>query len=82
LVRVCAIVVPDPALAPLIPPVIVPTVHANVLGVLAVSEIFVAVPLQSEAVFAVVTAGTGFTVSVAAFEFTEPFTLENTARYW
>src|SRR5205085_1787958 len=46
LVRVCAMVDPLPELAPVIPPVIVPTVHVNVLAALAVKGIFVAVALQ------------------------------------
>ena len=58
------IVPPDPALAPVMPPVIVPIVHANVLGALAVSAMFGPVPLHVAAVFAVVTAGVGFTVTV------------------
>ncbi len=52
-------VLPDPALAPVIPPVMVPTLQVNVLGVVAVSEIFGAVPLQVEAEFAVVITGVG-----------------------
>jgi hypothetical protein len=64
LVSVCAIVEPLPPLAPVILPVIAPTVQVNVLAVLAVKEIFVAVPLQIAAVFAVVTTGVGLTVTV------------------
>jgi hypothetical protein len=64
LVSVCAMVAPDPADAPVIPPVIVPIVQVNVLGAVAVKAILVAVPLQMAAVFAVVTAGLGFTVTV------------------
>jgi hypothetical protein len=45
-------------------PVIVPTVHVNVLAVLAVKAILVAVLLQIAAVLAVVTAGVGLTVTV------------------
>lgn len=66
-VSVCAIVAPDPALAPVIPPVMVPTVQVKVLGAEAVSAILVAVPLQIEAVLAVVTAGVGFTVTVIVY---------------
>ena len=58
------IVLPDPALAPLMLPVTAPTVQVNVLGVLAVSEMFGPVPLQVEAVAAVVTTGVGLTVTV------------------
>ena len=58
------IVDPEPALAPVIPPVIVPIVQLNVLGALVVKLIFGPVPLQVLAVLAVVTAGIGFTVTV------------------
>jgi hypothetical protein len=64
LVSVCAIVEPLPALAPVIPPVIVPIVQVNVLAALAVNAIFVGVALQIVAVLAVVTAGVGLTVTV------------------
>ena len=64
LFKVCAIVDPLPALAPVIPPVIVPTVHVNVLAADAVRAMFVAVPLQIVAVFDVVTTGVGLTVTV------------------
>jgi hypothetical protein len=63
-VRTWLIVLPDPALAPVMPPVIVPIVQVKVLGALAVSEIFGPVALHVEAVAAVVTAGVGFTVTV------------------
>lgn len=66
-VNICAIVEPDPALAPVMPPVIVPMVHANVLGVLAVNAMLVAVALHIVAVFAVVTTGVGFTVTVMVY---------------
>ena len=46
------------------PPVIVPIVHVNVLGALAVKTMFVPVPLQIVFVAAVVTVGAGFTVTV------------------
>jgi hypothetical protein len=58
------IVPPDPALAPVMPPTIVPIVHVNVLGALAVSVIFGPVALHVEAVAAFVTAGRGLTVIV------------------
>lgn len=58
---------PDPALAPVMLPVIVPIVQLNVLVAVAASAIFVAVPLQMVAVFAVVTAGLGFTVTVIVY---------------
>lgn len=63
-VNVCAIVAPAPAVAPVMPPVIVPIVQVNVLGADALSAILVVVPLQIAAVFAVVTTGVGFTVTV------------------
>jgi hypothetical protein len=56
------LVLPEPALAPVIPPVIVPTVHANELAVLAVKVKLGFVPLQVEAVAGLVTTGFGFTV--------------------
>ena len=46
------------------PPVIVPIVHVNVLGALAVKLILGPAPLQVVAVLAVVTTGFGFTVTV------------------
>jgi hypothetical protein len=64
LFSVCAMVLPDPADAPVMPPVIVPTVQVNVLAADAVSAILVAVALQIAAVLAVVTTGLGFTVTV------------------
>ena len=48
-------------------PVIVPIVHANVLGTLAVKPIFGPVPLHVFAVLGVVTAGLGFTVTVIVY---------------
>ena len=58
------IVVPEPAFAPVIPPVMVPMVQLNVLPALAVKPILVEVPLQMVFVAAVVTTGVGFTVTV------------------
>jgi len=58
------IVAPEPALAPVIPPVIVPIVHEKLLATLAVKLIFGPVPLQVVFVAAVVTIGVGFTVTV------------------
>jgi hypothetical protein len=55
---------PDPADAPVMPPVIVPMVHANVLGALEVRVIFGPAPLQVEAVAPFVTVGLGLTVTV------------------
>jgi hypothetical protein len=64
LVNAWLIVLPDELLAPVMPPVIVPMVQANVLGAVAVSEIFGPEPLHVDAVFAVVTDGVGLTVTV------------------
>jgi hypothetical protein len=55
---------PEPALAPEIPPVLAPIVQEKVLGADAVSEIFGLVPLQVVAAGAVVTTGAGLTVTV------------------
>ena len=55
---------PEPALAPVIPPVIVPIVHVKLLGTLAVKEIFGPVPLQLFAVDELVTVGAALTVTV------------------
>jgi hypothetical protein len=49
------------------PPVIVPTVHVNVLAADAVNAILVAVALQIVAVLAVVTTGVGLTVTVIVY---------------
>ena len=57
-------VAPEPALAPVILPVIVPTVHAKLLTAVAVNEILGLIPLQVAAVAAVLTAGFGLTVTV------------------
>lgn len=57
-------VAPDPSDAPVIPPVIGPTVQVKLLEALAVRLIFVLVPLQVFAVLAVVTAGAGSTFMV------------------
>jgi hypothetical protein len=67
LVSVCPIVAPDDPEAPVILPVIAPTVHVNVLGAVAVNAMLVAVPLQIAAVLAVVTAGVGLTVTVIVY---------------
>jgi hypothetical protein len=62
-VRIWLIVFPNPAEAPVILPEIVPTVHVNVLAAVAARAIAGLVPLHVAAVFAVVTAGLGFTVT-------------------
>lgn len=64
LVSTWLIVLPELALAPVMPPVIVPIVQANVLGALAVRAIAGLVPLHVAAVLAVVTSGVGLTVTV------------------
>jgi hypothetical protein len=64
LVRVWLMVPPLPAVAPVIPPVMVPIVHAKFAGALDVSVIPVPVPVQIAAVAELVTAGVGFTVTV------------------
>jgi hypothetical protein len=58
------ILVPEPEFAPVIPPVIVPTVHEKLLEILAVKLILGPVPLQVADVAEFVTAGAGFTVTV------------------
>ena len=55
---------PEPATAPLMLPVLVPKVQLKLLAALAVRAMFGLVPLQTVAVVEVVTAGTGFTVTV------------------
>lgn len=55
---------PDPADAPVTPPVIVPIVQVNVLGTLAVNVMFGLVPLHVEVVAGLVTTGVGYTVTV------------------
>lgn len=57
-------VLPEPALAPVMLPLMVPTVQVNVLGTEAVNAMLVATPLQADAVFGVETAGLGVTVTV------------------
>ena len=58
------IVLPDPALAPVMPPVIVPTVHVYVLGITEVRLMFEPVPLQTTAVKALEIIGACETVIV------------------
>lgn len=64
LVRTWFIVLPELAVAPVILPVMVPTVQVKLLGALAVNAIFGPVLLQVIAVFAVVTTGVGLTVTI------------------
>ena len=64
-VRVWSSVVPDDALAPVIPPVMVPIVQLKRAPLtLLFKAIFVAVPLQIVVGLAVDTFGVGFTVTV------------------
>ena len=55
---------PEPAPAPVMPPVIVPIIQVKLLGAEAVNAIFGLTPLQIVAVVGVVTTGPGFTVTV------------------
>jgi hypothetical protein len=64
LVSAWLIVDPEPARAPLIPPVIVPIVQVKLLGALEIRAKFALAPLQIVAVEAFVTAGAGLTVTV------------------
>jgi hypothetical protein len=84
LVSTSLIELPDPAIAPVIPPVIVPTVHAKVLGALEVSEMFGLVAVQTDNVAALVTAGLGFTVIVMVYGApTQPPVVDvGVTRYW
>jgi hypothetical protein len=61
------IVPPEDALAPVIPPGLVPIVQAKLPGALDVKVILGLVPLQVLAVLAFVTAGFGFTVTVIGY---------------
>jgi hypothetical protein len=67
LVSVCAMVLPEPDVAPAILPLIVPIVQLNVLPALEVSAILVVAPLQIVALLAAVTAGVGLTVTVTVY---------------
>jgi len=64
LVSVWLMVGPDPALAPVMPPVIVPTIQEKVLGMDAVRAIFRFAPLQVLTVAKLVPIGLGVTVTV------------------
>ena len=57
-------VVPEPALAPVTPPVIVPIVQEKLLGAVALKLILILLPLQMMAVLGVTTTGIGLTVTV------------------
>ena len=58
------IVEPELAVAPVIPPVILPMVHAKLLAILEVRAILGLTPLQLLAVAVFVTAGEGLTETV------------------
>lgn len=62
--RIRLIEVPEPELAPVIPPVMDPIVHEKLLGAVAVRAILVFTPLQALAADAFVTRGIGLTVTV------------------
>jgi hypothetical protein len=64
LVSVWLMVEPEPALAPVMLPLMVPMVHEKLLGAVAAREMFGLDPLQIAVVAALVTAGLGFTVNV------------------
>lgn len=57
-------VLPEPALAPVIPPVTMPIVQEKLLSTLAVGLILVFPPLQMLLVAELVTTGLGVTVTV------------------
>lgn len=61
------IVGPDPALAPVMPPTIVPTVQVKLLGTVEVREILGPDPLQVLALVELVTVGAGLTVTVIVY---------------
>jgi hypothetical protein len=58
---------PDPAAAPVIPPVMVPKVHENVLGTVATNDKFASAPLQIIAEGGFTIAGSGLTVTVMVY---------------
>ncbi len=64
LLKAWLILVPEPARAPVILPVIVPNVQLKLLAIPAVKETLVLFPLQIMAVALVVTIGLGLTVTV------------------
>jgi hypothetical protein len=66
-VNIWLIVGPEPAPAPVIPPVTGPIDQVKLLGAEAVRLIFGLVPLQITAVLAVVTTGVGLTVTVILY---------------
>ena len=60
-------VVPDPAVAPVIPPILAPIVQVKVLEAEAVKLTFGLVPLQILTVAGLVTPGLGLTVTVIEY---------------
>jgi hypothetical protein len=64
LVKIWFMVLPEPAEAPVIPPVMVPIVHWNALGIVAIRFKLVDVPLQIDLVDALVTCGSGSIASL------------------
>ena len=64
LVRIWSMVEPDPALAPVMPPVTVPMVQLKVAAIFEVRLIPVPVPEHRVRLEALVTDGAGFTVKV------------------
>ena len=64
------IVTPELAIAPVIPPVIAPIVQEKLLATLEVKDMLGPEPLQVLALAALVTNGTGFTITVMVY--TEP----------
>jgi hypothetical protein len=72
------IVLPEPALAPVMLPVMVPIVQVNVLATSAVNAMFGATPLHAVWVFAVVTVGVVEAVTVMGVETAVQFVLSET----
>jgi hypothetical protein len=83
-VNVWLIVEPLPAVAPVMPPLMVPIVHEKLLGADAVSAMFGLVPVQMEAVAELVTAGVGLTVTVIVYgcPAQPPVVAVGVTRYW
>lgn len=60
-------VVPEPELAPVVPPVIVPIVHEKLLSIVADKVTLGLLPLQMSAGLIVVPTGVGLTVTVIVY---------------
>ena len=84
LVSVWLIGDPEPFTAPVMLPVVAPTVQIKLLAALAVKVILGDVPLQVLAVAALVTAGIGFTVTTIEYAAPahEPDEEVGVIRYW